>query len=66
MELGHHTPDQSPTAARELSRIEKDETVMRLASLIGGIRKRDEVRDVFSDNSSTLLLGHCENRGVGQ
>lgn len=66
MELGHQTPDHSSAAARELSRIEKDETVMRLASLIGGIRKRDKVRDVFSDNSSMLQLGYCKNRGVGQ
>lgn len=62
MELGHQTLDHSSAAARELGRIEKDETVIRLASLIGGIRKRDKVRDVFSDNSSTLQLIYCKKK----
>ena len=66
MELRNQAPDHSPAAAREPSGIDEDQAVMRLSSLIGGIRKRDEVHDVFSDNSSTFLLGDCKNCGVGQ
>lgn len=66
MDVGHQTPDQSPAGLSELSRVEKDESVMRLASLIRGIRKRDEIRDVFSNNGSTLQLGYCKHCGVGQ
>lgn len=66
MQLRNQPPDHSPAATRELSGIDEDEAVMRLSSLIGGIGKRDEIHDVFSDNSSTFLLGDGKNCGVGQ
>jgi len=65
MQLRNQPPDHSPAAAREPSGIDEDEAEMRLSSLIGGIGKRDEIHDVFSDNSSPFLLGDGKNCGVG-
>ena len=66
MELRHQMPNRSLAATGELSRIDKDETVMRLSSLVGGIRKRDEIHNVLGDDCSTLQLSCCKNCGVGQ
>jgi hypothetical protein len=54
--LSHEASNRAPVAAWELCRIDKDETMMGLTSLVSGIGERGEVGHIFSDDGAPFSM----------